>query len=79
MLEALTSEEIRETTLDELLTLPSELLTYNHTIAYTGSLPLEDVVEVLRRNHIIGDELQDTPEFQFRRARQVDDLSLIHI
>ena len=77
MLEALTSEEIKETTLDELLTLPSELLTYNHTIAYTGSLPLEDVVEVLRRNHIIGDELQDTPEFQFRRARQVDDTELL--
>jgi predicted Zn-dependent peptidase len=77
MLEALTSEEIKETTLDELLMLPSELLTYNHTIAYTGSLPLEDVVEVLRRNHIIGDELQDTPEFQFRRARQVDDTELL--
>ena len=77
MLEALTSEQIMETTLDELLTLPSELLTYNHTIAYTGSLPLEDVVEVLRRHHIIGGELQDTPEFQFRRARQVDDTELL--
>ena len=68
---------IPETSLDELLTLPSELLNYNHSIAYTGSLPLENVVEVLRRHHIIEGELQDEPEYQFRRARQVTDTELL--
>ncbi|MEE3299941.1 MAG: insulinase family protein [Pseudomonadota bacterium] len=77
MLEALTSDEVAETSLDELLTLPSELLNYNHSIAYTGSLPLENVVEVLRRHHIIEGELQDEPEYQFRRARQVADTELL--
>ena len=77
MLEALTSDEVAETSLDELLTLPSELLNYNHSIAYTGSLPLENVVEVLRRHHIIEVELQEEPEYQFRRARQVADTELL--
>ena len=71
MLEALTSEEISSTGLDELLTLPSELLNYKHTIAYTGSMPLEEVVEVLRRNHVIAGELLDTPDFRFRKARDI--------
>ena len=71
MLEALTSEEISSTSLDELLTLPSELLNYKHTLAYTGSMPLEEVVEVLRRNHVIAGELLDTPDFRFRQAREI--------
>lgn len=77
MLEAMTSEEIINTEIDELLGLPSDLLNYKHTIAYTGSMPLEDLVAVLRRHHNIDGELQDTPEFRFRRARQVDETELM--
>ena len=77
MLEALSSEEINDTTLDELLTLPSDLLNYKHTLAYTGSMPLEDVVEVLRRHHIVEGELLDTPEYRFRQAREVSNTELL--
>ncbi len=77
LLEALTSDEILQTQADELLSLPAELLNYKHTIAYTGSLPLEQLVEVLRRHHNIEGELQDTPDFRFRRARQVDATELM--
>ncbi|MDA1370005.1 MAG: insulinase family protein [Proteobacteria bacterium] len=77
MLEALTSEEISSTGLDELLTLPSELLNYKHTIAYTGSMPLEEVVEVLRRNHVIEGELLDMPDFRFRKARDITATELL--
>ncbi len=59
------------------MSLPAELLNYNHTIAYTGSMPLEDLVEVLRRHHAIEGELQDTPEYRFRTARQVNDTELL--
>lgn len=77
MLEAMTSEEIINTEIDELLGLPSDLLNYKHTIAYTGSMPLEDLVAVLRRHHSVDSELQDTPEFRFRRARQVEETELM--
>ena len=77
MLEALTSQEILETTTRELLELPAELLDYRHTIAYTGSLPLEDLVTMLRRHHVTSGELQDTPEFRFRRARPIDGTELL--
>ena len=72
MLEALTTEEIKATTLDELMSLPAELLTYKHTLSYTGSLPLEDLVAILRRHHDIEGELKDTPAFRFRTARVID-------
>lgn len=73
MLEALTREEIMASTVDELLALPAELLNYKHTLSYTGSMPLEDVVEVLRRQHPISGELADTPDFRFRTAREIAD------
>jgi len=77
MLEALTEQEIVDTGLDELMSLPSNLLNYKQTIAYTGSMPLEDLVEVLRRHHDIESELQDTPDFRFRTARQIDETELM--
>ena len=47
LLEALTTQQILDTNLDELASLPSSLLEYQQTIAYTGSMPLEELVEVL--------------------------------
>ena len=55
LLEA-TTQEILETDLNELTSLPSNLLNYRQTIAYTGSMPLEDLVEVLRRSYPIADD-----------------------
>ncbi len=72
MLEALPSDAIRATTLDELLGLPAELLTYKQTLTYTGSMPLEALIEVLRSNYTLPGELQDTPPFRFRTAREID-------
>jgi len=71
MLESLTGDQIRETTLDELLSLPADLLNYKHTISYTGSMPLEELVETLRRYHPVETELRDTPAYRFRTARDI--------
>ncbi|MGB0558300.1 MAG: M16 family metallopeptidase [Pseudohongiellaceae bacterium] len=76
LLEALTTQEIQETDLDELTSLPSNLLNYRQTIAYTGSMPLEDLVEVLRRSYPIADDLLETPEFRLRTARQIEGTEL---
>ncbi len=72
MLEALPSAEIQATELNELLSLPADLLDYKHTITYTGSMPLEDLVATLRRHHVVDSELKDTPEYRFRTAREID-------
>lgn len=76
MLEALTREEIIDSTVDELLTLPAELLDFKHTLSYTGSMPLEDLVEVLRRQHPLAGELADTPEYRFRTARELEETEI---
>jgi predicted Zn-dependent peptidase len=76
MLEALTSEEIMASTVDELLALPAQLLNFKHTLSYTGSMPLEDLVEVLRRQHPLAGELADTPDYRFRTARKLDETEI---
>ena len=76
MLEALTSEEIVQSSLDELLDLPASLLGYEQTIAYTGSLPLEEVAEILRRHLEPEAELQAPPAYRYRQAREIDQTEL---
>ena len=76
LLESPTSEEILRSGLDELLDLPSGLLDYQQTIAYTGSLPLEDVAEILRRHLQLDRELQAPPEYRFRRVREIEENEL---
>ena len=77
MLEAMTGQEILDTQVDELLNAPSELLNYKHTLAYTGSMPLEELVAALRRNYEVSDELRDTPEFRFRSARDIEESEVL--
>lgn len=73
MLEAMTSAEIMATELEQLLSVPAEILNYKHTISYTGSLPLERVVEILRRQLPVAAELADTPPYRFRRIRDISE------
>ncbi len=76
MLESLTSEEIMQSGLEELLGLPASLLGYEQTIAYTGSLPLEDVAAILRRHLPNDGDLQAPPEYRFRQARDIGETEL---
>jgi len=76
LLEALTTQQILDTNLDELASLPSSLLEYQQTIAYTGSMPLEELVEVLRSKYPVQGELQTTPQYRFRTARSVEETEL---
>ena len=76
MLESLTSEEILQSGLEELLALPAGLLDYRQTIAYTGSLPLEEVAEIVR-NHLATDgELLEPPDYRFRQVREIEETEL---
>ena len=71
-LNMLTTDEINALTVDELLAGIEELLGYKQTIMYTGSLPLADVQEVLKRHHPLEGSLKDTPEYRFKYARDFD-------
>ena len=76
MLEALGSAEIIEAGLDELLALPADLLGFEQTIFYTGSLPLEEVAGILRRHLDMAGELRPPPEYRFRQAREIEQTEL---
>ena len=45
MLEAMSSEEILSTALDDLVEAPGELLNYKHTLAYTIHTLLEELMK----------------------------------
>lgn len=76
MLEAMTSAEISATTLDELLSLPAGLLDYRQTIAYTGSLPLEQLLSILREHYKPPQALREPPPYRFRTAREINETEI---
>jgi len=76
MLEALGSAEIIDAGLDELLALPVDLLGFQQSIFYTGSLPLEEVAGILRRHLDMAGELRPPPEYRFRQAREIEQTEL---
>lgn len=71
MLQSLTTAQIQAATKEDLESLIHELLGYKQTLSYTGSLPLESVVAILKEQYQLNDELKDTPEYRFRRAREI--------
>lgn len=77
MLEALTSDEIRATTVEELVSLPASLLEYEQTLAYTGSMPIEDVVAALRRQYVLEGDLKETPAYRFRTTRDFSESEVL--
>ncbi|MDE3001297.1 MAG: insulinase family protein [Gemmatimonadota bacterium] len=68
-LRALPNEALRELTLEELQGLVRNLFRHNHTIAYTGSLPLQRVLAVLKKHHPIRGALEEPPPYTFYKAR----------
>lgn len=73
MLQSLTSAEIQAATLADLQSEIADLLHYKHTLTYTGSLPLEALMESIRKHYEIPAELQDTPPYRFRTARVIEE------
>jgi len=72
MLQTLTAAEIAASTAPQLQDEIRNLLTYKHTLSYTGSLPLDQLQESLRRLYDVPAELKDTPPYRFRTARVVE-------
>ncbi|MCE2438809.1 MAG: insulinase family protein [Candidatus Latescibacteria bacterium] len=68
-LRTLPNEALQELTLEELHGLVRRLFRYKHTIAYTGSLPLQAVLAVLKKHHPVQGPLEDPPPYRFYKAR----------
>ncbi len=68
-LRTLPNEALQELTLEELHGLVRRLFRHKHTIAYTGSLPLQAVLAVLKKHHPVQGPLEDPPPYRFYKAR----------
>jgi predicted Zn-dependent peptidase len=68
-LRLLPSEAVRRLTVNELHKEIKELLNYKHTISYAGSLPLDEVLDVLKKHHSISGTLQTPPPYHFLKVR----------
>ena len=58
------TEEVEAMTIDELHGVIKDLLTYKHSIMYTGSLPMKRVTNVLKKHHPVKHALRDPPPYR---------------
>lgn len=65
----LTTEDLQKLTVDELHTLISSLLTYQHNILYVGSKPIDDVIALIQKQYPIQQDLKPPPAQDFLQAR----------
>lgn len=72
----LSDEQLRALKAEELLAKVSALLGYKHTIRYTGSLPVDQVVSALRSHHPADGELKDPPPYRPRLVRVPDQVEV---
>jgi predicted Zn-dependent peptidase len=70
-LRMLSTEEVKALTVGELHAAIKDLLNYKHTITYTGSLSLEEVVAILKKHHAVKGSLKETPAYRYEYARKI--------
>ena len=61
---------ILELTVDQLHGLTRRLLDYKHTVSYTGSLPMDRVLALLREYDPVEAPLADPPSYRYLKARR---------
>ena len=79
-LRQLSNEALKALTVDELTRIIKNLLRYKHTISYTGSSSLEEVISALRQHHAITGNLLEPPPYRFLKARatEEDEILFVH-
>ena len=75
-LRMLPSEAVQRLTAEELHNEIKELLNYEHTISYVGSLSLDEVMAALKTHHSIPRNLQTPPPYQFLKARSPEETEI---
>ena len=67
-LRSLPNDKLNALTMEDLHGLIKSLMTYRHTISYTGSLPLEKVQATIREHHASTEALKTTPPYKFLKV-----------
>ena len=75
-LRMLPDEDVKALTVDELLDITRNLLGYEQTISYVGSLPKKKVKNLVKKHHPVEGELKDPPPYRFLRARNPEDTQI---
>lgn len=68
-LQLLPSEAVQKLTVDALHEVIRGLLSYEHTISYTGSIPLDEIQSTLKMHHPIEGTLRTPPPYHFLKTR----------
>ena len=76
MLRMMSNEQIAQLKVEDLTQSIANLLTYQHTISYVGSLSVEDLLNQLRRYHTLDGELQRPPPYEFFVQRQPEETEI---
>jgi predicted Zn-dependent peptidase len=66
------TDEVKAMTIDELHGAIRDLLTYKHSIMYTGSLPMKRVTKVLKKHHPVKRALLNPPPYRRLTPRAPD-------
>lgn len=69
---ALSNQQLQQLKKEDLLGLISSLLSYQHTLLYTGSLSIEEVLAQLQQHYVLPTELQSPPAQPPPPIRQPD-------
>ena len=73
------NESMEQSTVDELHRLIRDLFTYEHTITYTGQMPLEQVLATLRKHHPISGPLKTPPPYPFLKTRRPEQTEIMFV
>jgi predicted Zn-dependent peptidase len=69
-LRLLPEARLRALTVDQLHEITRNLLGYKHSYAYSGSLPLDTVLEAIRKHYTDAEPLRDPPPYRLLGARR---------
>ncbi len=58
------TDEVKALTIEDLHAITKGLLDYEHSILYTGSLPIKRVKKILKKHHPVKEDLKDTPPYE---------------
>lgn len=76
MLQMMSNEQITQLKVDDLTQTVANLLTYQHTISYVGSLSVEELQNQLRQHHTLDGELRSSPPYEFFVQREPEETEI---
>lgn len=70
---------LQQSTVAELHGLIKDLFSYEHTISFTGQMPLEELVATLRKHYSLAENLKPAPPYQFLKTRRPEQTEIMFV